>query len=110
MAPWGDSKLFFCIFFISCYCTVTLAQMPMDCCLSVRNKAIERRLIVDYSHQIKGHGCSIDATILLTRRGRRLCVPAHEPWVHKVMSHVDRLKERCRGNCKSKRSTKGKQA
>ncbi|XP_034452111.1 C-C motif chemokine 19-like [Hippoglossus hippoglossus] len=112
MAPWGDSKLFscFCILVITCYCTVTVAQIPMDCCLSVKNKMIERRRIVDYSLQTSGHGCSIDATILLTIRGRRLCVPTNEPWVQTVMSHVDRQKARCKGSCKSKRGAQGRRA
>ncbi|XP_026176467.1 C-C motif chemokine 19-like [Mastacembelus armatus] len=98
MALWGDTKLFFCILFITCCCTVTLAQVPSDCCLSVKDKRIDTGLFADYRHQIGGQGCAIDATILVTRRGRKLCAPANEPWVHKVMTHVDRLKSDCQKN------------
>ncbi|XP_034397715.1 C-C motif chemokine 19-like [Cyclopterus lumpus] len=94
MASMGPAELFFCILFITCCCTV--AQVPTDCCLSVRNKPVRRIMVVDYRRQIGGHGCSIDATILLTRRGKKLCVPADQPWVTAVARHVDALKERCR--------------
>ncbi|XP_019961822.1 C-C motif chemokine 19 isoform X1 [Paralichthys olivaceus] len=107
MAPRGDARLFFCfcIFVITCYCTMTSAQVPMDCCLSVKNKMLERRKIVDYGHQTRGQGCSIDATILVTRRGLKLCVPADEAWVQAVMTHVDSVKCRKTGKkCSAKGS------
>ncbi|XP_041793073.1 C-C motif chemokine 19-like [Chelmon rostratus] len=97
MAQWGDAKLFLCILFFTC-CTVTLAQMPMDCCLAVKNKTIDKYAIADYGRQINGQGCSLDATILVTRRDKKLCVPADELWVHEVVRHVDSLKRHCKKN------------
>ncbi|KAK5623305.1 hypothetical protein CRENBAI_016182 [Crenichthys baileyi] len=95
MAPWGDAKLFFCILFIFCCSTVTVAQIPIDCCLSVTSKQIDRRFVVDYREQARG--CSVDATILVTRVGKKLCVPHKEQlWVQKVMNYVDHLKQRCK--------------
>uniref|UniRef100_A0A3B3VY27 C-C motif chemokine 3-like n=1 Tax=Poecilia latipinna TaxID=48699 RepID=A0A3B3VY27_9TELE len=95
MTPWGDAKLFFCIFFIICCSAVTEAQVPVDCCLSVANQPIDKRLIADYREQAKA--CSIDATILVTRHGRKLCAPTKEErWVKDVMKHVDHLKKRCK--------------
>ncbi|XP_051279137.1 eotaxin-like [Dicentrarchus labrax] len=102
MALWGDAKFFFCILFITCYCTVTLAQIPMDCCLLVSGKQIEKKLIVDYRLQISGRGCSVDAMILVTRRDRKLCVPSGEQWVQEVVNHVDSLRTHCRKNKKAK--------
>ncbi|XP_010778765.1 C-C motif chemokine 19-like [Notothenia coriiceps] len=97
MAPGGDTKLFFCILFITCCCcTVTFAQIPMDCCLSVNPKAIDNRIVVDYRQQISGHGCSINAMILVTRAGRKLCVPVDEPWVQRVVKHVKVLRKFCK--------------
>ncbi|KAK9522113.1 hypothetical protein VZT92_018600 [Zoarces viviparus] len=96
MASWGDTKLFFCLLFITCCCTVTLAQIPVDCCLSVRNKPIPKHVVVDYRRQISGHGCSIDAIVLLTRGGKKLCVPADAPWVQPVVTHVDALGQFCK--------------
>ncbi|XP_068613322.1 C-C motif chemokine 19-like [Brachionichthys hirsutus] len=113
MAPRGDGKLLFCIFFITCCCTMTLTQvgLPVDCCLAVKNKTINRCFIADYSQQIQGQGCHLAATILVTRRGVKLCVPADEPWVRRVMKHVDRLKEHCmNNNCKGKRCNRLKSA
>ncbi|XP_023270125.1 C-C motif chemokine 8-like [Seriola lalandi dorsalis] len=103
MAPWGDAKLFFCILFITCCCTVTLAQIPLDCCLTVKNKVVDKKAIVDYRQQVRGMGCAIDATVLIGRRGKTLCVPPHEPWVKDVVKHVDHLKKVCKKNNKTNR-------
>ncbi|KAA8578809.1 hypothetical protein FQN60_017925 [Etheostoma spectabile] len=89
MAPWGDAKFFFCILFITC-CTVTLAQIPMDCCLSVSHKTIDKSRVADYRRQISGRGCSIDAMIFVTRRGMKLCVSADKPWIQEVVKHGKR--------------------
>ncbi|XP_073322410.1 C-C motif chemokine 19a.1 [Pagrus major] len=106
MAPWGDAKLFFCILFITCCCTVTLAQVPMDCCLSVKNQTIPNRLAANYRRQFSGQGCTLDATVLVTRNNMKLCVPAGEPWVLIVMKHVDSLRKHCKEtNYKGKRCT-----
>ncbi|MEQ2268906.1 hypothetical protein XENORESO_018342 [Xenotaenia resolanae] len=95
MAPWGDSKLFFCILFIIGCSTVTVAQILVDCCLSVTNKQIDKRFVVDYHEQARS--CSVDATVLVTRLGKKLCVPPKEQqWVKKVIKHVDHLKQRCK--------------
>nr|BAJ21970.1 chemokine (C-C motif) ligand 19 [Takifugu rubripes] len=99
MAPSGDAKLLFCIFFISCCClTVTLAEVPVDCCLSVGKQQVIKHAIVDYHRQVAGQGCSLNATILVTRRQVRLCVPANEQWVEKVVEHVEKLRAHCRKN------------
>ncbi|XP_068576948.1 monocyte chemotactic protein 1B-like [Cebidichthys violaceus] len=109
MALWGDTKLFFCLLFITCCCTVTLAQIPMDCCLSVVNKTVHKQRIIDYRQQIRGQGCSIDAMILLTRGGKTLCVTAGEPWIQDVVRHVDALGKYCKKhNYKPKRCDKVK--
>ncbi|XP_068167331.1 C-C motif chemokine 19-like [Antennarius striatus] len=98
MAPRGDGKLFICILFITCCCAMTLAQegLPADCCLTVRNKPIPKGLLIDYRQQIQGQGCRMNATVLVTRRNFKLCVPADQPWVHNVMRHVDWLKKHCK--------------
>ncbi|XP_047236639.1 eotaxin-like [Girardinichthys multiradiatus] len=95
MAPWGDSKLFFCILFIIGFSTVTVAQVIRDCCLSVTNKQIDKRFVVDYSEQARG--CSVHATVLVTRLGKKLCAPPkQQQWVQNVIKHVDHLKQRCK--------------
>ncbi|XP_018537869.1 C-C motif chemokine 19a.1 [Lates calcarifer] len=96
MAPWGDAKLVFCFLLITCCCTEVLGQMAMDCCLTVKNKTIEQQLIIDYHQQSSGQGCAIDAMILVTRKGKNLCTPADELWVHRVVSHVNQLKKQCK--------------
>ncbi|XP_045890053.1 uncharacterized protein LOC123959811 [Micropterus dolomieu] len=105
MAPWGDAKLFFCILFITCCCTVTWAQIPMDCCLSVKpTNPMDKKAFADYRQQIKGQGCPVNAMILVTRNGKKLCVPDNEPWIQEVVKHVDTLKKYCKKqNYKGKR-------
>ncbi|XP_058491526.1 C-C motif chemokine 19-like [Solea solea] len=91
MSVCGNMKVFICcciIFIMSC-CTLSWAQVPVDCCLSVKNKTIPGHMIVSHRRQFSGQGCAIDATILVTRRGRNLCVPAHEPWVKQLIARVD---------------------
>ncbi|XP_071339920.1 C-C motif chemokine 19-like [Trachinotus anak] len=102
MAPWGDIKLFFCILFITCWCTGTLAEMPMDCCLRVKNKMVDKHIVADYRQQVSGQGCSIDAMVLMGKGGRTLCVPANEPWVKKVVNYVNHLRKVCKTNKKMK--------
>ncbi|CAG5919066.1 C-C motif chemokine 3-like [Menidia menidia] len=99
MAQRWSAKLFFCIIFITC--TVTLAQIPLDCCLAVKNRTLDKTLFADYYPQAKG--CNIDAMILVTRREKNLCVPPHEVWVQKIMSHIDSVKTWCK-----KKNYKGK--
>ncbi|XP_026198301.1 C-C motif chemokine 19a.1 [Anabas testudineus] len=96
MAPGFDAKIFFCILVITCYCTVTLAQMPIDCCLEVSNKPIGKSFVINYHRQIAGKGCAIDATVLETRGGRTLCVIADAQWLTLLKQHVDKLKRDCK--------------
>lgn len=62
----------------------------------MKNKEVAKAAIVDYSVQLRGQGCSIDAMLLLTRNHRSLCVPPAEPWVKNIVRHVDHLKKFCR--------------
>nr|AER13144.1 CC chemokine [Rachycentron canadum] len=103
MAPRGDAKLFFCILFITCCFSVTSAELMSDCCLSVKNQSVSKHVIGDYKHQVSGEGCSIDAMVLVGRRGRTLCVPADAPWVKEVLDHVNYLRKVCKKNPKAKR-------
>ncbi|KAM7018475.1 C-C motif chemokine 19a.1 isoform 1-T2 [Tautogolabrus adspersus] len=96
MAQWGDAKLLFCFLFITCCCTVTLAEIPVDCCLTVRDIAVPKSAVADVRKQIRGQGCSIDATILVTRRGHELCVPSNAHWVQDVEKHVESVKNFCK--------------
>ncbi|XP_076023536.1 uncharacterized protein LOC143013750 [Genypterus blacodes] len=96
MAIWTDTKILLCIVFICCCCSDVMGQIPMDCCLDVKNVTIPKKIVKDYHHQIGGQGCSINAVIFVTRRDISLCVPANEAWVNKMIQHVDDLKIRCK--------------
>uniref|UniRef100_A0A1A8FBF2 C-C motif chemokine n=2 Tax=Nothobranchius korthausae TaxID=1143690 RepID=A0A1A8FBF2_9TELE len=95
MALWSEPKIFLCSFiFVTFCCSLSVSQMPIDCCLSTKNKRIDKKLVADYREQAKG--CSLPAMILVTRRGRELCTPPNEPWLQEVMKHVDHLKKLCK--------------
>ncbi|XP_029999656.1 C-C motif chemokine 19-like [Sphaeramia orbicularis] len=96
MDLWVDAKVFICILFVTFFCTGTDAEMPADCCLEVKNKEVDKAAIVHYQLQTSGHGCAINAMVLLTRHQRTLCVPHNEPWVKNIMNHVDNLKKFCK--------------
>ncbi|KAK2838047.1 hypothetical protein Q5P01_015259 [Channa striata] len=97
MALRGDAKIFFCILFVACSCcTVTFAQTLADCCLQVSNKPVPKHILVDYREQHSGKGCAIDATVLVTRRDKKLCAPAEGQWVEKVKNHVVHQKKDCK--------------
>ncbi|XP_028312970.1 C-C motif chemokine 19-like [Gouania willdenowi] len=93
MAVSGDARLCFAILLITCCVTQTLTQVPSDCCLRVKNVKIGAARVADYHQQISGQGCFIDATVLETKHGRKLCVPPGEPWVQKLLKRVDKLKK-----------------
>uniref|UniRef100_A0A8C6T4Z4 Chemokine interleukin-8-like domain-containing protein n=1 Tax=Neogobius melanostomus TaxID=47308 RepID=A0A8C6T4Z4_9GOBI len=84
-----------CCVLLTCCCSAVMGQMVMDCCLQVKNKAVPKQAIVDYSVQEAGQGCAISAMILVTRRHRPLCVPTNQQWVKDVMRHVDKLRKHC---------------
>ncbi|KAM9858683.1 C-C motif chemokine 19a.1 [Aulostomus maculatus] len=106
MTQKDEAKLHFYILFIACYCTVTLAQigLPMDCCLDVTEKRVQKAAVAEYRQQISGQGCSITAMILVTRRNKVFCVDVDALWLQEVMKHVDHIRKECkRTNYKGKR-------
>ncbi|CAJ1069378.1 C-C motif chemokine 3-like [Xyrichtys novacula] len=107
MAQWGDAKLFFCFLFITGCCTVTLAEEPLVCCLSVlTDRTVPKHVVANYHEQISGQGCSLDAMILVTRNGVKLCAPVNVDWVQGVIEHVDKVRAHCKKmNYKGKRCT-----
>ncbi|XP_054629819.1 C-C motif chemokine 19a.1 [Dunckerocampus dactyliophorus] len=98
MALRVDTKLLLSILVLFCCCTVCACQLPVSCCLSASNTCLPPRAVVDYRLQAAGHGCRIDAVVLVSRRGLRLCVASDAPKVEEVMKHVDHLKETCNNN------------
>uniref|UniRef100_A0A3Q4HKD6 C-C motif chemokine 19-like n=1 Tax=Neolamprologus brichardi TaxID=32507 RepID=A0A3Q4HKD6_NEOBR len=88
--------VFFCLTRCNFLHHVTLAQVPVDCCLSVATRPIEKRLVANYRHQVQGQGCAIDATIFLSRGGRTMCAPVNEKWVEDLKRHVDQLRTYCK--------------
>nr|XP_057926041.1 C-C motif chemokine 19a.1 [Doryrhamphus excisus] len=104
MAPRVRGKLFLSILFLLHCCTVCVCQLPVSCCLSASSSCLPRRAVVDYRLQVAGQGCHIDAVILVSKRGLKLCVAGDAPKLEEVMKHVDGLRETCgRNDYKGKR-------
>ncbi|KAJ0019667.1 hypothetical protein NQD34_007236 [Periophthalmus magnuspinnatus] len=81
---------------IACCCSVAVGQIAMDCCLEVKNKVVPKEVVVHYFEQVGGQGCDIDATILVTRQGRNLCITPTQPKLNQIKKHVDKLKNHCK--------------
>ncbi|XP_004072851.1 C-C motif chemokine 19 [Oryzias latipes] len=70
------------------------AQVPKDCCLSIRQEKLNPKNIVSYSIQEEGDGCQISASVFVNKHGKKLCVahPKDFPWAQKIMNLVDKRK------------------
>ncbi|NXW45301.1 CCL5 protein, partial [Nyctiprogne leucopyga] len=77
-------------------CTPAEAQLdysdniPINCCFSYERRPIPRRLIT--SAYTTSSLCSQPAVILVTRKGRQLCVEPQAPWVQEYLKHFQMLK------------------
>ncbi|XP_028270909.1 C-C motif chemokine 3-like [Parambassis ranga] len=71
------------------------ADVPTDCCLQTVDKKVPHQVVVSYYIQEADKGCSISATVFLTKNGRKLCVvhPSMSPLVQSVIDAVDRRKQ-----------------
>uniref|UniRef100_A0A3B3ZQM6 Chemokine interleukin-8-like domain-containing protein n=1 Tax=Periophthalmus magnuspinnatus TaxID=409849 RepID=A0A3B3ZQM6_9GOBI len=74
-------------------------DIAMDCCLEVKNKVVPKEVVVHYFEQVGGQGCDIDATILVTRQGRNLCITPTQPKLNQIKKHVDKLKNHYSVQC-----------
>ncbi|XP_060762721.1 C-C motif chemokine 19a.1 [Neoarius graeffei] len=68
---------------------VSLGGQALDCCLKVSPYYIPKHIVSCYREQRRGDGCSIDAVIFRTRKGRDLCAPYEAKWVKDLMKAVD---------------------
>uniref|UniRef100_A0A3P9HFU2 C-C motif chemokine 19 n=1 Tax=Oryzias latipes TaxID=8090 RepID=A0A3P9HFU2_ORYLA len=87
------SVLFFFFFSSAVFC-FPAAQVPKDCCLSIRQEKLNPKNIVSYSIQEEGDGCQISASVFVNKHGKKLCVahPKDFPWAQKIMNLVDKRK------------------
>uniref|UniRef100_A0A3B3ZQJ8 Chemokine interleukin-8-like domain-containing protein n=1 Tax=Periophthalmus magnuspinnatus TaxID=409849 RepID=A0A3B3ZQJ8_9GOBI len=90
----SSNYIHFCFCF--CFYIMAVGQIAMDCCLEVKNKVVPKEVVVHYFEQVGGQGCDIDATILVTRQGRNLCITPTQPKLNQIKKHVDKLKNHCK--------------
>ncbi|KAG7258776.1 hypothetical protein CRUP_008536 [Coryphaenoides rupestris] len=66
-------------------------HVPENCCLDVTNKVFPCRRVKSYILQDESTGCHIDATVYVTKKGTKLCVPhhRHSEWVRQCISAVN---------------------
>ncbi|XP_055488059.1 C-C motif chemokine 20-like [Leucoraja erinacea] len=76
-----------------------------DCCLMTANVPIPIRIVKAYTIQKAGNGCSINAIVFLTKKGKRLCAPPKEKWAIKLMKTLNR-KSKKRGKSQQSRRPK----
>ncbi|XP_071375459.1 C-C motif chemokine 19-like [Centroberyx affinis] len=84
------------------YLTAASTDTAVDCCLKTTNKKLSPKLVKSYRVQTPDGGCRIPATVLITQRNIRLCVPpaAGNKWVAKLIKRLQKREPR-----KGKRKT-----
>ncbi|KAJ4941971.1 hypothetical protein JOQ06_011842 [Pogonophryne albipinna] len=62
------------------------AQIAQDCCIKVAEKRLPLQILKSYTIQDAGQGCSISATVFVSKVGKTLCVPHpnDKAWVKSV--------------------------
>ncbi|XP_076845944.1 C-C motif chemokine 19a.1 [Brachyhypopomus gauderio] len=87
---------------------VCLGDHALDCCLKVSHSPIPRGIISNYHEQVKGEGCSINAIVFLTKKGRNLCAPPEDDWAKELKNFLDARQKKCLKNkgkhCQGKKS------
>ncbi|XP_063067314.1 C-C motif chemokine 19-like [Engraulis encrasicolus] len=67
-------------------------QVAVDCCLSANAKAFPLKNVASYKHQTTAEGCSIDATLIITKKGKILCAPPKSKaprWLRRIFKAID---------------------
>ncbi|XP_062874241.1 C-C motif chemokine 19a.2 [Trichomycterus rosablanca] len=91
------------LIFTALLCTSAEAwtNNAVDCCLTTSGVSVPRQIAASYTVQTKDSGCTIPATVFITKKDRRLCSPPVDdqnfPWVRKLVEHLDNRKSRNKG-------------
>ncbi|KAK3514446.1 hypothetical protein QTP70_018258 [Hemibagrus guttatus] len=76
-----------------CYNAQAFPGSAADCCLSTTETLVPRRIVHSYTIQTVESGCSIPATVFITKKNRKLCSPPindlNNPWVLKLVEYLD---------------------
>ncbi|KAA0716814.1 Tectonic-2 Precursor [Triplophysa tibetana] len=91
----------FCALALIIYITPADAQADSayDCCLKVGSQVIPKHVVLSYRNQIRGIGCTLDAVVFTTRKGRKLCAPSgnEAQWVEELTRFIDNRLKKCKG-------------
>ncbi|XP_054457815.1 C-C motif chemokine 36.1 [Anoplopoma fimbria] len=60
---------------------------PDDCCFTPYPRRMNKSLIKSYC--MTDYRCSKSGAILVTKKGRRICVDPNLSWVIGIMKHID---------------------
>ncbi|MEQ2293194.1 hypothetical protein AMECASPLE_030787 [Ameca splendens] len=60
---------------------------PDDCCFTVYQKPVNKRLITSYF--MTDPRCPVSAAILITKKSQRICVDPNQLWVVKIIHFLD---------------------
>ncbi|KAM5298455.1 C-C motif chemokine 19 [Ctenodactylus gundi] len=62
-----------------------------DCCLSVTQRPIPRRIVKAFHYLLIKDGCRVPAVVFTTMRGHQLCAPPDQPWVERLIQRLKKL-------------------
>ncbi|KAL0965560.1 hypothetical protein UPYG_G00282960 [Umbra pygmaea] len=67
-------------------------DQAIDCCLTTTNNKLPYTSLKSYNIQAVSGGCQIAATVLVTKKNRRLCAPpaTKNNWVAKLIKKLNR--------------------
>ncbi|XP_077097736.1 C-C motif chemokine 19a.2 [Siphateles boraxobius] len=69
------------------------SDTAVDCCLTTKDTRIPIQIVASYIHQSTDTGCPIEATVFITKKGKKLCSPPQKnSWVTKIISRLDKKK------------------
>ncbi|XP_031439848.1 C-C motif chemokine 32b.3 [Clupea harengus] len=83
------STLSVCCLISSCFIISAVSSPTADCCLSLSVSRPRIKNVKDYHIQPQGGLCPIDAVVLLTKSGKRICANPDSPWVKDAMKKVN---------------------
>ncbi|XP_033974495.1 C-C motif chemokine 21-like [Trematomus bernacchii] len=72
------------------------AQIAQDCCIKVAEKRLPLQILQSYTIQDAGQGCSISATVFVSKVGKTLCVPHpnDKAWVKSYIRQLNQKHQR----------------
>ncbi|XP_056592979.1 C-C motif chemokine 19b [Triplophysa dalaica] len=70
--------------------TTAQSDVAADCCLTTSDRRIPKRVVTSFTIQTGDGPCKIPATVVVTKRGFKLCAPfpSESSWVTELIDNI----------------------